>query len=72
MSQDNAERMGYRRWFVFGEYPDGNVDISDGEGDVFTGVPKPTAHFLIKAREKLCDLMELIDPKDQYVAGGKK
>ena len=44
-------------WFVFGEYPDGCVDISDANlhGDMFTHVPKEKAEALIAARREFLD-----------------
>lgn len=38
-------------WFIFGEHPDGGVDITDGDKDIFTGIDYETA-------EKLCDLQD--------------
>lgn len=39
------ERLGV--WFIFGEYPDGNVDVSDGQEDIFTGIPRAHAERLV-------------------------
>lgn len=50
-------------WFIFGTHPDGTVDISDGNRDVFTNVTVPTANllcmfqnrFLNEVKSLLCD-----------------
>lgn len=39
-------------WFIFGARNDGTVDVSDGNRDVFTGVPKDVAKQLIHARDR--------------------
>lgn len=43
----------HREWFIFGEYPDGRVDISDGEHDVHEGIGRAEAEKLIAARNYL-------------------
>lgn len=35
-------------WFIFGEYADGDVDVSDGTRDVFMKIPRPLAERLIE------------------------
>ena len=40
--------MEHRLWFIFGEHPDGRVDIADSEGDVLTHVKKSEAERAIK------------------------
>lgn len=43
------ERVGL--WFIFGEGPNG-VDVSDGQQDVFTQLPKPIAEAICIAQEQ--------------------
>jgi hypothetical protein len=44
------------RWFIFGEHPDGiHVDVSDGNDDIVTKIPKNKAELLIKARNAFVD-----------------
>lgn len=38
-------------WFIFGEYDDGNVDVSDSNRDIVTHCPREVANKLIKARD---------------------
>lgn len=38
-------------WFIFGEHPDGAVDIACCEGDVLRAVPRELAEQIIKLRE---------------------
>ena len=35
------------RWFIFGRYENGNVDISDGEKDVVTNISEDQAKLII-------------------------
>jgi hypothetical protein len=48
-------------WIVFGEHPDGTVDVNDGMQDVFEGIPKEAALKVIAAhdefREKLYEIL---------------
>lgn len=45
-----------RRWFIFGESPDGTtVDVADGERDVLTSVPRRMAEGIIAARDAFLD-----------------
>jgi hypothetical protein len=46
------------RWFVFGEHPDGAVDIADLDGDVLTKVPRALAERLCAAHNQALDLLE--------------
>lgn len=41
-----------RPWFVFGVHPDGRVDLSDGNRDVFTKLEPAVAEELIALRER--------------------
>ena len=36
-------------WFIFGEHPDGWVDIANAYGDVLTLIPKDVAEFVCEA-----------------------
>ncbi len=38
----------YPQWFVFGLYPDGRVDVYDGDKDVAAKVTPETAEVLIR------------------------
>jgi len=39
-------------WFVFGESPDGTVDISDGDDDVAVHLPRDVAERIIDRHNK--------------------
>ena len=39
-------------WFVFGSRPDGTVDVSDGNRDVFSGIPADAAADLTKIQRE--------------------
>lgn len=41
----------FKHWFIFGEHPDGTVDVSSGSGDVLTDVPRQMAEEIIRLRE---------------------
>lgn len=51
-----------RNWFVFGEHPDGTVDVADSEGDVLTGVSRADAERLMAARDAfvaaVCEILK--------------
>lgn len=47
----------FPRWFEFGEYPDGRVDLADTNGDVITGISKETAERLQRARNAYVDAL---------------
>lgn len=49
LDEENRE-FGY--WIIFGEYPDGNVDIHWAYGglDIFNRIPRDKAEKLIQAR----------------------
>jgi hypothetical protein len=49
MREKYLEEMAGGAWFIFGTHPDGTVDISDGNRDVITGIPR-------EAAEKACEL----------------
>lgn len=44
-------------WYIFGEHPDGWVDIANPAGDVFTKVPKDVAERIVAARQKFVDVL---------------
>lgn len=48
----------FNSWMIFGEHPDGWVDISDGSNDIMTHVPKDVADRIIAARNTFCLIME--------------
>jgi hypothetical protein len=50
MSKDHIDRVAGELWFIFGEYPDGRVDLSDGQDDVFERLPRDVAERIIKLR----------------------
>jgi hypothetical protein len=41
-----------KSWLVFGEHPNGNVDVSDGECDLFENISRDKAAAIIEAREE--------------------
>lgn len=45
------------RWMVFGTYDDGTVGISDGQEDIFVGVPPAAAESIVQARDVFVDAM---------------
>jgi hypothetical protein len=45
----------FARWFVFGERPDGTVDICSGDNDIFENVPRDVAARILAARDKFCE-----------------
>ncbi len=47
----------YPRWFVFGVYGDGNVDVYDGEQDVATHVSKENAESMIAGHNTIIDAL---------------
>lgn len=57
-----AEHYLLRSWFISGEYYSGAVvDISDGEQDVFIGLPGKYAKQLIDAREAFVEQVHAIN-----------
>jgi hypothetical protein len=44
------------RWFIFGENQNGTVDVSDGEADVLTAIPRLLAEQIIAARDDHVDM----------------
>lgn len=52
----------FRQWFVFGvNKTTGNVDISDGEDDVFVDVPEDAAIRILAARHTFLTTLEAIN-----------
>lgn len=55
-----GEKVGV--WIIFGEYPDGDVDVSDQNRDVFVKVPRPVAEKVIalhdEFRQKLYEVLK--------------
>jgi hypothetical protein len=43
---------------IFGEHPDGRVDVADVDGDVVTLVARPEAEALIQRYNHLVDMIE--------------
>lgn len=44
------ERVGC--WMIFGEYENGNVDVSNGHGDIFCNLPRDAAEKIIELQNK--------------------
>ena len=44
-------------WFIFGTYPDGTVDITDGNTDILEYVPRDVAVEIVAKRKEFCDFM---------------
>lgn len=45
-------------WFIFGEHPtNGTVDVSDGQRDVFTSIPRDVANRIIDAQAAFRDVL---------------
>lgn len=40
----------FKEWFIFGEHPNGYVDVSDGTNDIFINVPKEKVERLLEIR----------------------
>jgi hypothetical protein len=59
----------FKKWMMFGVAKDGAVDVSDGDGDVLTGIKKSEAENIIKERDKIVDaLIEAIgDDYEKFV-----
>jgi hypothetical protein len=48
-------------WMIFGEHPDGTVDVNDGNRDVFVGIPKEAAEKIVEAHYLFMkDLYEIL------------
>jgi hypothetical protein len=43
------------RWLIFGIHPNGNVDVSDGEGDVLQNISRELADEVVAARNRFVD-----------------
>jgi hypothetical protein len=51
----------FAHWVIFGTHPDGRVDISDGNQDILTRVPRPNAQKILEARNAFVnEMMELM------------
>lgn len=37
-------------YFIYGEYPDGTVDISNGRDDVFKAIPRDLAEMIVSSQ----------------------
>lgn len=61
--------------FIFGEQPDGTVDVNDGTDDVLAGVPKEIAEAVVAAnqdyREKLYAILCKEMPRAEDIELGK-
>lgn len=42
------------QWFIFGQYEDGTVCITDGTNDIFTRIPRDTAEEICRLRQEFC------------------
>ena len=49
-------------WFIFGECKDGKVDLSDGDDDIVTHIPREEAEKLIKLRDNLQEALYALLP----------
>jgi hypothetical protein len=48
----------FNRWMIFGIHPEtGNVDISDGDQDIITNVPKDRADKILEVRNMFVNTM---------------
>lgn len=57
-------------WYIFGEDKEGNVDISDINGDIFIHVPKPLALEICKARNEFIEkITELVNGEQKRIDG---
>lgn len=45
----------FARWFIWGEYSDGTVDVVSGSTDIFDRVPREKALRIVAARETFCN-----------------
>jgi hypothetical protein len=55
----DEETTATNRWMIFGEYGDPNdsVDISDGNQDIITRIPRWRAESIIQARQVFVDML---------------
>jgi hypothetical protein len=44
------ERVGL--WKIFGEHPDGMVDVDDGTSDIFIAIPRDQAERAVAAHDR--------------------
>lgn len=47
----------FQRWIIFGEWPDGTVDVSSANQDIVVRVPRAVAEQMIAARDAFVDVM---------------
>lgn len=47
----------FNTWFIFGEYPDGSVCITDGNADIMEYVPRDVAEEIISKRDEFCNFL---------------
>lgn len=59
-----GETTMFNHWMIFGEHPDGTVDIADSDQDIIQRVPKHIAEQVIEARSRFCNEMETLLRKD--------
>ena len=45
-------------WFIFGIHPDGTVDISDGDRDVFTNLTPAKADYLVRLQNQFLEAIK--------------
>lgn len=45
----------FPRYFIFGEHPNGNVDVSSANDDIVSNVPRDVAEKLIAQRDAVID-----------------
>lgn len=50
LREKSLEEITGGHWFVFGEHPDGTVDVSEANRDVFTNLKPGVAQRVIAAR----------------------
>lgn len=53
----DEETLATNKWFIFGVFKDGTVDVSDGTEDILTHVPRAAAEEIIKARNDFVDVL---------------
>lgn len=44
-------------WFIFGEYPDGDVEIADGNKTIITKISREKAEQVLDARREFMEKM---------------
>lgn len=53
--EEKSMKYGMRLWFIFGEYPNGYVDVASDECDVIQYIPRPLAELIITAHNELVE-----------------